>query len=205
MTFGLLGTKIRMLQIFNKIGNIIPVTVIQVGPCTITQIKTTETCGYNAIQLGYKNISHKITEPLLGHFQTKNILPFRFLKEFLVKNTENYSIGKIYTVDNFNIGEKITVSGLSIGKGNAGNIKKNNFHRGPMSHGSKHHRLQGSMGAGTSPGRVFPGKKMPGRLGGTKCTIKNLEIIDILPNHNLLLIKGSIPGKFGNLISLKKM
>lgn len=205
MTFGLLGTKIRMLQIFNKIGNIIPVTVIQVGPCTITQIKTTETCGYNAIQLGYKNISHKITKPLLGHFQTKNILPFRFLKEFLVKNTENYSIGKIYTVDNFNIGEKITVSGLSIGKGNAGNIKKNNFHRGPMSHGSKHHRLQGSMGAGTSPGRVFPGKKMPGRLGGTKCTIKNLEIIDILPNHNLLLIKGSIPGKFGNLISLKKM
>ncbi len=205
MALGLIGNKIRMIQIFNKDGNLIPVTLIKAGPCTITQIKTIQNCGYNSIQLGYTIVSsNKIKKPNLGHFSSKNLSCFKILKEFRINTPLNLKLGQIYNLSSFNIGEKINVSGLSIGKGNAGNIKKNNFQRGPMSHGSKHRRLQGSMGAGTTPGRVFPGKKMPGRLGYKMCTIKNLEIIDIIPEDNLVLVKGSVPGKFGNLLFLKK-
>ena len=202
MTLGLLGNKIGMTQIFDKKGNIIPVTIIKVGPCYVTQVKSEENCGYQAIQVGYLEVSsNKLTKPELGHLKTINLPPFRYLKEY--KTTEkDLEIGQKFTVEIFEIGQAVTVSGLTTGKGNTGNIKQHNFSRGPMTHGSKHHRLQGSLGAGTTPGRVFRGKRMPGRVGNEKRTIVGLEIIDIDKQENLLVIKGSIPGKAGNLVSI---
>jgi large subunit ribosomal protein L3 len=221
VSIGILGNKIGMTQIFDLKGDVIPVTVIKCGPCYITQIKSHEICGYNAIQLGYVEVSSHLkilTKPQLGHFTKANVTPFRYLKEYRIddgilninSNSEDkenlifktYQIGQKFTVDMFKVGQYLNITGFSIGKGNLGNIKRNNFDRGPMSHGSKHHRLQGSMGSGTSPGRVFPGKKMPGRSGMKKSTISGLEILDIDKKENLLIVKGSIPGKPGNLVSL---
>lgn len=213
MALGILGNKIGMTQIFDIKGNIIPVTIIKSGPCYVTQIKSTIDSGYNAIQLGYLEISASqtnLTKPQLGHFSKVNLPPFRYLKEYREKEmekkdffpNEKYTIGQKFEVNMFEIGQSVNVTGLTIGKGNTGNIKRNNFKTGAMSHGSKHHRLQGSLGAGTSPGRVFPGKKMPGRTGNEKCTIQNLKIIGINSKENLLIVKGSIPGKSGNLISV---
>jgi large subunit ribosomal protein L3 len=208
VVFTLLGNKIGMTQIFDSQGNIIPVTVIKVGPCCITQIKSQENCGYKAIQIGYVEMSNhqkRLTKPELGHFIKKNLKPYRHLKECKVENEENYTLGENFNVEIFSIGQYVKVTGASIGKGNTGNVKANNFSTGAKTHGSKHHRLQGSLGAGTSPGRVFPGKKMPGRTGNQKCTIKNLEIVGIKPEENLLIIKGSIPGKPGNLVSITNL
>lgn len=205
MSLGILGNKIGMTQIFDKKGNVIPVTIIKGGPCYITQIKSIENCGYNAIQLGYLEISansNSLTKPLLGHFNKANLTPFKYLKEFHVLESKLYELGQKFTVEIFEIGQKINITGFTIGKGNAGNIKKHNFTRGGMSHGSKHHRLQGSIGSGTTPGRVFPGKRMPGRLGVDKRTISGLEIIDIDTKENLIVIKGCIPGKSGNLVTI---
>jgi len=205
VSLGILGNKIGMTQIFDTKGEVIPVTVIKCGPCYVTQIKSSENCGYNAIQLGYleiKTTARSLTKPLLGHFNKANVSPFKYLKEFTVMESTSYEIGQKFTVEMFEIGQKINVSGLTIGKGNAGNIKKNNFTRGGMSHGSKHHRLQGSIGSGTTPGRVFPGKRMPGRLGMDKRTVQGLEIIDIDTKENLIVIKGCIPGKSGNLLTV---
>jgi large subunit ribosomal protein L3 len=205
VSLGILGNKIGMTQIFDKKGNVIPVTIIKGGPCYITQIKSIENCGYNAIQLGYLEISphsSSLSKPLLGHFNKVNLTPFKYLKEFSVLESKLYTIGQKFTVEIFKIGEKINITGFTIGKGNAGNIKKHNFSRGGMGHGSKHHRLQGSIGSGTTPGRVFPGKRMPGRLGVDKRTIRGLEIIDIDTTENLIVIKGCIPGKSGNLVTI---
>ena len=206
MSLGLLGNKLGMTQIFNIKSEIIPITIIKSGPCFITQILDKKKCGYNAIQLGYKQIfnSKKLTNPEKGHL-IKNNLPFFFyLKEYRTLINTTFKLGQKISIDLFKIGEKINIKALSIGKGYAGNIKKNNFSRGPMSHGSKHHRLQGSLGAGTDPGRVFPGKKMSGRLGQKNCTIKGLEIVYMDIEKDLIFIKGSIPGKKGNLINLIK-
>jgi large subunit ribosomal protein L3 len=203
VSLGLLGNKIGMTQIFDEKGNIIPVTIIKGGPCYVTQIKSQENCGYNAIQLGYVEVgtnSKVLTKPQLGHFNKINSVPFRYLKEY--KTEKNYQIGEKFTVEMFKIGQEVNISGLTIGKGNTGNIKEHHFNRGPMKHGSKHHRLQGSLGAGTTPGRVFPGKKMPKRVGMEQRTINCLEIIDIDAKENLLIIKGSIPGKPGNLVNI---
>lgn len=205
MSLGILGNKIGMTQIFDEKGNTIPVTIIKGGPCYVTQIKSNINCGYNAIQLGYKELAPNqkiLTKPRLGHFNKVNLPPYRYLKEYKTVTPSQYTIGQEFSVEIFEIGQQVNITGLTIGKGNASNIKRNHFSRGPMAHGSKHHRLQGSLGAGTSPGRVFPGKKMPGRLGMDQRTIKNLEIIDIDKKENLLVIKGSIPGKAGNLISI---
>jgi large subunit ribosomal protein L3 len=204
VSFGILGNKVGMSQIFDVNGNIIPVTIIKAGPCFITQKKSIQDCGYNAIQIGFieiKNIN-KVAKPLQGHFNKATLPPYRILKEFKVENLQNYQIGEELSTEIFKAGQKINISALTIGKGNASNIKKNNFSRGPMTHGSKHHRLQGSLGAGTTPGRVFPGKKMPGRLGMDKCTIKNLEIISVNKEANLVILKGNVPGKPGNLVCL---
>lgn len=199
MSIGLLGNKIGMTQLFKNNGEIIPVTVIKCGPCYITQIKE------NIIQLGYiemlKN-SKNLTKPLLGHFLKNNLSPYYFLKEYDVISSNNYQLGQKFSVDIFQINQKVNISGLTIGKGNTGNIKRNHFTRGGMAHGSKHHRLQGSLGAGTSPGRVFPGKKMPGRVGMENRTITGLEIVFIDILENLLAVKGSIPGKIGNLLNI---
>jgi large subunit ribosomal protein L3 len=205
VSLGILGNKIGMTQIFDKKGNVIPVTIIKGGPCVVTQIKSIENSGYNAIQLGYLEISANaktLTKPKLGHFNKVNLPPFKYLKEYKTTDPQNFEIGQKFTVELFKIGEKVNITGFTIGKGNAGNVKRNNFNCGAMSHGSKHHRLQGSIGSGTTPGRVFPGKKMPGRLGVEKKTISGLEIIDVDIKENLIVIKGSIPGKSGNLISI---
>jgi large subunit ribosomal protein L3 len=205
VSLGILGNKIGMTQIFDTKGNVIPVTIIKGGPCVVTQIKSIENSGYSAVQLGYLEISANaktLTKPKLGHFNKVNLPPFKYLKEYKTTETQSFEIGQKFTVELFKVGEKVNITGFTIGKGNSGNVKRNNFNCGAMSHGSKHHRLQGSIGSGTTPGRVFPGKKMPGRLGVEKKTISGLEIIDVDVKENLIVIKGSIPGKSGNLISI---
>ena len=208
MTIGILGNKIGMTQIFDNKGDVISVTIIKTSPCVITQIKSTETNGYSAIQIGYSEVSpnlKSLTKPRLGHFNKVNLPPFRYLKEYRTNNSSEYKIGQKVGLEIFKVGQKVNITGFTIGKGFASNFKRNNFTTGLMTHGSKSHRLQGSIGAGTTPGRVFPGKKMAGRLGNTKCTIKSLQIIDIDTTENLLIIKGSIPGKSGNLVSIKEV
>ena len=200
----ILGNKIGMTQIFAENGNAIPVTVIKVGPCYITQIKSNNLNGYNAIQIGYENVNkNKLNKPELGHLEKINALPLKYLKEYRVENTQEYKIGQIIDVQYFKEGEYVDISGKSIGKGFAGNQKRNNFKRGPMTHGSKNHREPGSIGQSTTPGRVFPGKRMAGRLGGEQTTILNLKIIKIDQNQNLLIVQGAVPGKPGNLLSIK--
>ncbi|RZL51205.1 MAG: 50S ribosomal protein L3 [Pedobacter sp.] len=207
MTIGLLGKKVGMTQIYDAKGNVVPVTIIQAGPCQVTQIKSKEKCGYNAIQIGYleaKNIQKQLTKPEIEHLAKFKLPLFLHLKEYIVSDVLSYSIGSILDVNQFEIGEKVSISGRTIGKGNTGNVKLHHFNRGAMTHGSKHHRLQGSLGAGTSPGRVFPGKRMPRRSGYEQRTIKNLEVVDIFPSENAFLVKGSVPGKPGNLLKIKK-
>jgi large subunit ribosomal protein L3 len=203
MAIGLLGNKIGMTQIFDESGNIIPVTILKVGPCVITQIKTKSKDGYNSIQIGYGNVSSKtLTQPELGHLQKSNIQPLKYLKEFRVNEIDEFKIGQVLNVDSFSPGQLINIRGKSIGKGFSGLQKRYNFARGPMTHGSKNHRAPGSIGMGTTPGRVLPGKKMAGQLGNKITTIKKLKIIQINTEENILVIKGSVPGKPGNLLSI---
>lgn len=203
MAVGLLGNKIGMTQIFDESGNIIPVTILKVGPCVITQVKTDTKDGYDAIQIGYGNVSNKkLTQPELGHLQKANIQPLKYLKEFRVENTEQFEIGQVLTANLFEPGQLINVRGKTIGKGFTGLQKRHNFSRGPMTHGSKNHRAPGSIGMGTTPGRVLPGKKMSGQLGNKVTTVKKLEIIQINAEENIIVIKGSVPGKPGNLLSI---
>nr|YP_010986151.1 ribosomal protein L3 [Polyopes affinis]WOL37069.1 ribosomal protein L3 [Polyopes affinis] len=203
MSIGLLGTKIGMTQIFDDQGIAIPVTILQLGPCIVTQVKNIKTDGYKAIQIGYKEIkANKLTKAVIGHLRKSSIPPLKYLCEYRVESTDNIKVGQIINIDKFKIGHLIKVSGISIGKGFTGYQKRHHFSRGPMSHGSKNHRQPGSIGAGTTPGRVFPGKRMAGRMGGNKVTIKNLRIIDINTDHNILIVKGAVPGKVGNIISI---
>lgn len=203
MAVGLLGNKIGMTQIFDESGNIIPVTILKVGPCVITQVKTIAKDGYNAIQVGYGNIPSKaLTQPELGHLQKSNIQPLKYLKEFRINNDNEFEIGQILNVDAFSEGQFVNVRGKSVGKGFSGLQKRYNFARGPMTHGSKNHRAPGSIGMGTTPGRVLPGKKMAGQLGNKIATIQKLKVIQINPEENILVIKGSVPGKPGNLLSI---
>jgi large subunit ribosomal protein L3 len=201
---GLLGNKIGMTQLFNDNGDTLPVTVIKCGPCYVTQLKTNINHPLiQQIQIGYieiKKNSKKVTKPLEGHFTKNNLPVFYYLKEEAITVNENYKIGQELTINLFKFGQKVKVSGLTIGKGNTGNIKQNHFTRGGMSHGSKHHRLQGSLGAGTSPGRVFPGKKMPGRVGMEHKTITGLNIVYISLTEHLIAVQGCLPGKIGNLV-----
>ena len=203
MAIGLLGNKIGMTQIFDESGNIIPVTILKVGPCVITQVKTIEKDGYNAIQVGYGNIPSKaLTQPELGHLQKSNIQPLKYLKEFRINDDNEFQIGQVLNVDAFSEGQLVNVRGKSIGKGFSGLQKRYNFARGPMTHGSKNHREPGSIGMGTTPGRVLPGKKMASQLGNKIATIQKLKVIQINPEENILVIKGSVPGKPGNLLSI---
>ena len=203
MAVGLLGNKIGMTQIFDESGNIIPVTILKVGPCVITQVKTIEKDGYHAIQVGYGNVSSKVlTQPELGHLQKSNIQPLKYLKEFRLSDHNEFKIGQILNVDAFSEGQLVNVRGKSIGKGFSGLQKRYNFARGPMTHGSKNHREPGSIGMGTTPGRVLPGKKMAGQLGNKIATIQKLKVIQINSEENILVIKGSVPGKPGNLLSI---
>lgn len=204
MSLGLLGNKIGMTQIFDESGNIVPVTVVKVGPCVITQVKTILKDGYNAIQIGYGSVTSKsLTQPQLGHLQKSDIQPLKFLKEFRIKNPENFEVGQVISVESFTTGEFVSITGKSSGKGFSGLQKRYNFSRGPMTHGSKTHRGPGSIGMGTSPGRVLPGKKMAGQSGNKTANIKKLKIIQVNVNENILVVKGSVPGKPGNLLSIK--
>jgi len=203
VSVGILGTKLGMTQIFDDAGVSIPVTVIQVGPCTVTQVKTKQTDGYSAIQVGYGEVKPKaLNRPLLGHLAKSSAPALRHLREYHIDNSSDYALGQQIKADIFTTGQIVDVSGKSIGRGFAGNQKRNNFGRGPMSHGSKNHRAPGSIGAGTTPGRVYPGKRMAGRLGGKRVTIRKLTVVRVDPERNLLLIKGAIPGKPGALVSI---
>jgi large subunit ribosomal protein L3 len=204
VSIGLLGNKIGMTQIFDESGNIIPVTILKVGPCVITQVKTTLKDGYDAIQIGYGNISSKsLTQPELGHLQRSNLQPLKYLKEFQIDTEKDeFEVGQVLNVDSFTPGQLVNIRGKSIGKGFSGLQKRHNFSRGPMTHGSKNHRAPGSIGMGTTPGRVLPGKKMSGQLGNKLTTIRKLKVIQANEKENILVIKGSVPGKPGNLVSI---
>ena len=204
MSVGILGTKLGMTQIFNQeTGTAIPVTVVQAGPCTITQIKTQETDGYCSVQIGYKEVKEKaLSKPELGHLKKASASALRHLKEYRTDDVSSFELGQALGADLFNAGEIVDVSGKTIGRGFAGYQKRHNFRRGQMAHGSKNHRAPGSTGAGTTPGRVYPGKKMAGRYGGTQVTIRKLEVVQVGAERNLLLIKGAVPGKPGALLSI---
>jgi len=203
VSIGLLGNKIGMTQIFDESGNIIPVTILKVGPCIITQIKTEMKDGYNAIQVGYSNTSNKsLTQSELGHLQKSNIQPLKYLKEFRIDNVDEFEVGQVLNVDLLSINQLVNIKGKTVGKGFSGLQKRYNFTRGPMTHGSKNHRAPGSIGMGTTPGRVLPGKKMPGQMGNKLTTIKKLKVIQLSSEENILIIKGSVPGKPGNLLSI---
>jgi len=196
----MLGTKIGMTQIFDDGGNVVPVTVIEAGPCVVTQIKTKAIDGYNAVQVGFGK-TKKINKPLKGHLKEATC---RHLREFKVENPEDFKLGQEVKVEIFKPGDKVAIAGVSIGKGFAGTIKRHRHHRGPMSHGSKFHRLPGSIGAGTTPGRVYKGRAMPGHMGSETVTAKNLRVIKVETEKNLLLVRGAVPGKPGNLLVIKK-
>ncbi len=203
MSVGILGTKLGMTQVFDEEGRAIPVTVIQAGPCTVTQIKTKETDGYTALQVGYGEVKPKaLNKPKLGHLEKSGATPLRHLHEYRLDAVTDYQLGQQIKADIFSAGQIVNATGTSIGKGFAGYQKRHNFARGPMSHGSKNHRLPGSIGAGTTPGRVYPGKRMAGRLGGKRITIRKLTVIRVDPERNLLLIKGAVPGKPGALLNI---
>jgi large subunit ribosomal protein L3 len=203
MTIGIFGKKIGMTQIFDANGHIIPVTLVKTDPCQICQIKTAETDGYNAIQVGYlREDLIKITKPLQGHLEKSGAKSYRKFGEFRVNNPEQYILGAEINAEAFSAGQKVRVTGMSIGKGFTGNQKRHNFSRGPMTHGSKNHRLPGSIGAGSTPGRVYPGKKMAGQLGNKKTTIKNSEVLFVSPEENILVLRGSLPGKAKNILKI---
>jgi large subunit ribosomal protein L3 len=204
MHLGILGNKIGMTQIVDEVGNMVPVTILRVGPCIVTQIKTIGVDGYNSIQLGYGRISSKyLTKPQIGHLEKSASPLLQHLREYKIDNINDYSLGQVINAGLFESGTLINVTGKSIGKGFAGLQKRHNFGRGPMTHGSKNHRAPGSIGAGTTPGRVYPGKKMAGRLGGKKSTVNKLKILLVDAENNLVIVKGAVPGKLGNLISVQ--
>lgn len=204
---GILGKKLGMTRIFVEDGRSVPVTVIQGGPCHVVQKKSEEKDGYNALQLGFEEAKERrVPRPLRGHFRKAGVGPFRHLKEFAPideKELEQVELGAKVDVSIFEEGELVDVSGVSKGKGFAGAIKRWNFRRGPMEHGSMYHRRPGALGA-TDPARVFKGRKLPGRMGGRRVTVRNLRVVQVDPERNLLLVAGAVPGPRGGLLSIKK-
>jgi len=200
---GILGKKIGMTQIFTTEGRVVPVTVVEAGPCPVVQKKTVATDGYNAIQIGFSLLRESLSnKPRKGHFQKASLKPMRYVREFKVNDIDTYEIGQEIQVNLFAVGDKIDVVGTAKGKGFAGMIKRNSASRGPMAHGSKYHRRSGSLGA-KGPARVFKGRKLPGRMGGQRVTVQNLEVIRVDADKNLILIKGALPGANKSLLILK--
>ena len=205
MKKAILATKVGMTQIFNEDGMLIPVTVLQAGPCVVTQVKTDENDGYTAVQVGFGDIREKlVNKPETGHFAKAGVAVKRFVKEFRFENAEEYSVKDEIKAEIFAAGDKIDVTAVSKGKGFQGAIKRYGQHRGPMAHGSKFHRHQGSNGSATTPGRVFKGKGMPGHMGSVKVTVQNLEVVKVDTENNLLLVKGSVPGPKKSLVTIKE-
>lgn len=193
-----------MTQIFDENGTLVPVTVLQAGPCVVTQVKTVENDGYSAVQVGFVDKREKlVNKPVKGHFDKAGVSYKRFVREFRLEDAENYNVKDEIKVDVFAAGDKVDATAISKGKGFQGAIKRHGQSRGPMAHGSKFHRHAGSNGSATSPGKVFKGKKMPGRMGGVKVTIQNLEVVRVDADNNLLLIKGAVPGSKKCLVTVK--
>ena len=204
MKKGIIGKKVGMTQIFDEKGNVIPVTAIETEGNIVAQIKTVETDGYQSIQLGYGDVKDKhINKPEAGHFAKAKLSNKKHLREFRLDSVENYKVGDEVKVDIFEAGEKVDIQGTSKGKGFQGVIKRHGQHRGPMGHGSMYHRRPGSMGATSTPGRVFKGKKLPGHMGKVTVTIQNLEIVKVDTDKNVLLVKGSVPGPKGAILKVK--
>ena len=204
MQASLFAKKVGMTQIFDESGTILPVTILKLGLCQVSQIKTVTTDGYNAVQIAYgEEKLEKINKPTRGHLKKIGDVGFRSFGEFRVSQPEEFKLGQVIKVDTFSVGQKVRVTGKSIGKGFAGNQKRHNFSRGPMTHGSKNHRLPGSIGAGSTPGRVYPGKKMAGQLGGKMVTLKNTEVLYVNAEDNILVVKGSVPGKKNTILKIQ--
>lgn len=200
----LLGKKIGMTQIFAETGEVIPVTVIEAGPEVVTQIKTVETDGYNAVQVAFEDQkAHRVNKPMTGHFEKAGVTPKKYVAEFRVEDGETYEVGQVITAADFEEGIKVDVTGTSKGKGTQGNIKRHGHHRGPMTHGSKHKRLAGALAAGTYPSRVFKGNKAPGRMGRDTVTVQNVVLVKVIAERNIMMIKGALPGKKGGLVKIR--
>ncbi|BEP30127.1 50S ribosomal protein L3 [Helicovermis profundi] len=200
----ILGRKIGMTQIFNEDGTVVPVTVVEAGPLKVIQIKTLENDGYTAIQVGFGKKKNKVNKPTKGHFEKAGVELMRHLAEIRVDDVSGYTLGQEIKADIFEAGMKVDASGTSKGKGTQGPIRRWNQSRGPETHGSKHHRLKGSIGAASYPGRVIKGTHMAGKMGNEKVTIQNLEVVKVDADKNLLLIKGAIPGPKGGLLRIQK-
>ena len=205
MKKGILATKVGMTQIFNEDGVLTPVTVLLAGPCVVTQVKTAENDGYNAVQVGFVDKRAKlVSKPLKGHFDKAGVSYKRYVREFKFENASEYSVKDEIKADIFATGDKIDVTALSKGKGFQGAIKRHGQSRGPMAHGSKFHRHAGSNGSCSDPSKVFKGKKMPGQMGNKRVTIQNLEIVKIDAENNLILVKGAVPGPKKSLVTIKE-
>ena len=205
MTKGILGTKVGMTQFFTENGELIPVTVVEAAPNVVLQVKTVETDGYEAVQLGYGDLREVLTnKPAKGHVAKANATPKRFIREFRDVELGEYEVGQEITVETFAVGDIVDVTGTSKGKGFQGAIKRHGQSRGPMSHGSRYHRRPGSMGAASTPSRVMKGKKLPGQMGGERVTIQNLEIVAVNAEDNVILIKGNVPGPKKSLLEIKQ-
>ncbi|HBV96166.1 MAG: 50S ribosomal protein L3 [Peptococcaceae bacterium BICA1-7] len=203
MKKAILGKKVGMTQIFTDDGKALPVTVIEAGPCFVVQKRTVEKDGYGAIQVGFGEKREKLfNKPTKGHFNKAGVRPLRVLRELRLEDYDSYQIGQELKADLFNTGEKVDVVGTSKGKGFAGGIKRHNFHRGPMAHGSKYHRRPGSLGA-KGPARVYKGRKLPGHMGAARVTVQNLEVVKVDSDRNLLALKGAVPGPRGGLVIIK--
>ena len=204
MKNALIGRKVGMTQIFDEEGKVIPVTAIEVGPCTVTQIKTVEQDGYTAVQLGFGEVKErKLNKPELGHLSKNKLAPKKYLREFRLDSVEGMKVGDELKADVFAVGDKVDVQGTSKGKGFQGVIKRHGQSRGPMGHGSMYHRRPGSMGPTSTPGRVFPGKNLPGHMGVETVTIQNLEVVKVDLDKNVILVKGSVPGTKGAILKVK--
>ena len=205
MKKAILATKVGMTQIFNEDGVLTPVTVLQAGPCVVTQVKNEDNDGYKAVQVGFVDKREKlINKPLKGHFDKAGVSYKRYVREFRFENAEEYAVAQEIKADIFTAGDKIDATAISKGKGFQGAIKKNGQHRGPMAHGSKFHRHQGSNGACSDPSKVFKGKGMPGHMGHKQITVQNLEIVKVDVENNLLLVKGAVPGPKKALVTVKE-
>lgn len=205
MKKAILATKVGMTQIFNEDGALVPVTVLQAGPCVVTQVKTEENDGYKAVQVGFVDKREKlVNKPAKGHFEKAGVSYKRYVREFRFENSEEYNVKDEIKADIFAAGDKVDATAISKGKGFQGAIKRLGQHRGPMTHGSKFHRHQGSNGACSSPSRVFKGKGMPGHMGCVKVTVQNLEIVRVDAEKNLLLVKGAVPGPRKALVTIKE-
>jgi large subunit ribosomal protein L3 len=205
MMVGILGEKVGMSQVFSEKGKVFPVTVIKAGPCFVVQKKSLSKEGYNAVQIGYGEKKEKgLNRPERGHFEKVKVKPLKYLREFCVDNVDEYQLGQEIRVDIFKVGDCVDVYGTSKGKGFAGAVKRWGFKGGPASHGSRQHRRVGSIGASSFPSRVWPGTKMAGRMGGTSSVAKKLEVVKIIPEENLILVKGAVPGVKKGLVVISK-